>query len=385
MAKKMKNTCDLTCNMDTTMSPMLQQKQLLSGQVSNVGLMAMAMAMEAKGSVTSALDATIQHEIRMGTLDPNMDMKSMRRIISNRYAAKKSHIKKVNKLTQLENNRRELENTIATLQHQIEHEWQIQLRLRIENDMLAQQLQIYTNLKNMKEGQIAENTMERRRLRGLLSMQVQEQPNNGGIRGVKVKRERLKKSKLDYNFGTEGSNSSNTILIQSMYTGQSSNSKVGSMAVGARSSSTAALDAAIEYEIRMGTIDPNMDKKSMRRIISNRYAAKKSHEKKVNKLIELENNRKHLEKTIAALHPLIEYESQLLSRLRIENENLTHQLQIHMDLQNKKEAQIAEKTMERQFLTGIMNMQVQQQPDIINGGTDPVFDPLDFDPNHFPY
>lgn len=35
--------------------------------------------------------------------------------------------------------------------------------------------------------------------------------------------------------------------------------------VGAKSMSIAALDAAIEYELRMGTLDPNMDRKHMRR------------------------------------------------------------------------------------------------------------------------
>ncbi|CAI9301021.1 unnamed protein product [Lactuca saligna] len=164
-----------------------------------------------------------------------------------------------------------------------------------------------------------------------------------------------------------------------MFSGQTSN--VGATRTSVRSSS-AALDAAIEHEIRMGTLDPNMDKKAMRRIISNRYAAKKSHDKMINKMHELEKNRKDLENTIATLQPQIEHESQLLSHLRIENQLLAQQLHFHIDLNHKKEAQIAEKTMERQWLRGLLNMQVQQQPG--NGGTD-VFDLQDFDPNNFPY
>ncbi|KAI3749857.1 hypothetical protein L2E82_20474 [Cichorium intybus] len=152
--------------------------------------------------------------------------------------------------------------------------------------------------------------------------------------------------------------------------------------VGTRSSISAALDAAIEREIRMGKLDPNMDKKSMRRIISNRYAAKKSHDKQVNKMTELETNRKKLEDIITTLQPQIEHERQLLSRLRIENEMLARQLQIRIDSNNMKSAQIAEKEKERQWLKGLLSMQVQQQPE--NEGTD-VFDLLEFDPNNFSY
>lgn len=42
--------------------------------------------------------------------------------------------------------------------------------------------------------------------------------------------------------------------------------KVHAPPLGPKGKSIAALDAAIVYEIRMGTLDPNMDKKQMRRL-----------------------------------------------------------------------------------------------------------------------
>lgn len=75
MAKKMKNAYELTLNHDNTLSPTMKSQPIMfSGQTSNVG----AMPMAARSS-SAALDAAIEHEIRMGTLDPNMDKKAMRR------------------------------------------------------------------------------------------------------------------------------------------------------------------------------------------------------------------------------------------------------------------------------------------------------------------
>ncbi|KAI3806284.1 hypothetical protein L1987_22183 [Smallanthus sonchifolius] len=126
---------------------------------------------------------------------------------------------------------------------------------------------------------------------------------------------------------------------------------------GAKSMSIAALDAAIEHEIRMGTLDPNMDKKQMRRIISNRYAAKKAHDRKVNKMVGLENNQKDLEDTIATLRPKIEHEHQLKAHLSLEKAMLVQRLQIYTDLNNLKEAEVYKNTLEREWLMEIFRMQ----------------------------
>ncbi|KAK9065952.1 hypothetical protein SSX86_015354 [Deinandra increscens subsp. villosa] len=135
-----------------------------------------------------------------------------------------------------------------------------------------------------------------------------------------------------------------------------------SSTAGAKSMSIAALDAAIEHEIRMGRLDPNMDKKHMRRIISNRYAAKKAHDRKVNKMIELENSKKDLEDTIAILRPRIEQEQQLKSHLSHENAILVKQLQIHADLNKLKDEQIYKNTMERERLKGLLGMHPPPPP-----------------------
>ncbi|KAI3678530.1 hypothetical protein L6452_37826 [Arctium lappa] len=159
------------------MSPVVQSSSLdslQSGQASNV----CEIQLGAKTNISATIDATIEHEIRMGTLDPNMDRKSMRRIISNRIAAKKSHEKKMNKVAELEKNRINLEGTVATLHTQIEHEQQLQSRLRVENEMMTQQFRIYVDLNDLKAAQIAEKTMEEQALRELLNMQLQNQRDN---------------------------------------------------------------------------------------------------------------------------------------------------------------------------------------------------------------
>ncbi|GKB84721.1 hypothetical protein Tco_0956993, partial [Tanacetum coccineum] len=84
-------------------------------------------------------------------------------------------------------------------------------------------------------------------------------------------------------------------VIQSPPLSGHTSSNFGGIPMGAKSKSIATLDAAIEYELQMGTLDPNMDKKHMRRVISNRYAAKKSYERKANKMVVLEQNLKALE------------------------------------------------------------------------------------------
>ncbi|MFS7964730.1 putative transcription factor bZIP family [Helianthus anomalus] len=125
---------------------------------------------------------------------------------------------------------------------------------------------------------------------------------------------------------------------------------------GSKSMSIAALDAAIEYEIRMGTLDPNMDKKHMRRIISNRYAAKKAHDKKINKIVGLENHHKELENTIATLRPKVEQEQHFKSHLRVEKEMLVQRLQITTEMSKQKDAEFSMYTMERGWLMGMLGM-----------------------------
>ncbi|KAI3678529.1 hypothetical protein L6452_37825 [Arctium lappa] len=147
-----------------TISPTIQLPPLLSAQTDDGPMLIGAM-----GSFPN-LDAAIEHEMRMGTIDPSMDKKSMRRLISNRYAAKKSHVRKANRMDELEQNRRDLEDAIAILQPQIENERQFKSHLMIENEMLTKQLQIRIDLENLKQAQIAEKTKERQLLRGLLNM-----------------------------------------------------------------------------------------------------------------------------------------------------------------------------------------------------------------------
>ncbi|GJZ46108.1 hypothetical protein Tco_0593704, partial [Tanacetum coccineum] len=69
------------------------------------------------------------------------------------------------------------QDTVATLRPQLEKENQLRLNLTFENQMLAQQVQLHTDLSNLRDAQIMELERERQRLEELLNMQLQRRGN----------------------------------------------------------------------------------------------------------------------------------------------------------------------------------------------------------------
>ncbi|KAA8549441.1 hypothetical protein F0562_001086 [Nyssa sinensis] len=86
-------------------------------------------------------------------------------------------------------------------------------------------------------------------------------------------------------------------------------------------------DQSINFETKWGhKIDPNMDPKKLRRIISNRNSAQKSRMKKFQYVNDMEKKVKDLQVEVAVLSPLVAYEKHHAKLLQMENDILQQNL-----------------------------------------------------------
>ncbi|KAL5748139.1 hypothetical protein ACOSQ2_025436 [Xanthoceras sorbifolium] len=124
--------------------------------------------------------------------------------------------------------------------------------------------------------------------------------------------------------------------------------------------------ALADVKFRMGRVDPNMDQKKLRRIISNRYSAQKSRMKRQQYVIGLQRRTKALEAQIAVLRPQFSVEKDQNQSLQIENKSLNQRMAECTDDTVTKDAEIGKNEEEtirlRQF-----NMQEQWMPVWENG------------------
>ncbi|XP_031271787.1 basic leucine zipper 19-like [Pistacia vera] len=107
-------------------------------------------------------------------IDPNMDPKRLRRIISNRVSAQKSRLRKLQYLTDMERKVKFLEAQICVLNPQVEIYKNHQRRLEIEQERLNQCMATYRNNNMLRDVEIEENKAEVTRLRQLHLTQLQE-------------------------------------------------------------------------------------------------------------------------------------------------------------------------------------------------------------------
>ncbi|KDP45769.1 hypothetical protein JCGZ_17376 [Jatropha curcas] len=100
-------------------------------------------------------------------LDPNMDPKKLKRIISNRVSAQKSRMKKLHYVTEMERKAKALENKIAVLHPQVMMYRNQQHLLQMEQKRLSQEMSARATTKILKDAEIEENKAEVNRLRQL--------------------------------------------------------------------------------------------------------------------------------------------------------------------------------------------------------------------------
>ncbi|CAL5353183.1 unnamed protein product [Camellia sinensis] len=88
-------------------------------------------------------------------------------------------------------------------------------------------------------------------------------------------------------------------------------------------------EQGIDYEMKWGRIvDPNMDTKRLRRILSNRISAQKTRMRKAQYAKDLEKAMKDLQADIAVLNPRIESETENYKLLQMENGTLKQKMSV---------------------------------------------------------
>ncbi|KAG6412499.1 hypothetical protein SASPL_125178 [Salvia splendens] len=112
-----------------------------------------------KSKVSMDLDMAIAFELVHGRkIDVNMDVKLLRRTISNRLSAQRSRWKRSQFITDLERRVKELEEVVASLSPRIQGYHEKKRSLRLENDSLRTILEI-----RAAESKIAEERLEEKR------------------------------------------------------------------------------------------------------------------------------------------------------------------------------------------------------------------------------
>ncbi|XP_057764431.1 basic leucine zipper 2 [Salvia miltiorrhiza] len=103
------------------------------------------------------------------------------------------------------------------------------------------------------------------------------------------------------------------------------------------------LDKAIEYELKHGRkLDPRMDRKKLRRTVSNRLSAQRSRVKKAQYIHDMERRVTELEDTITVLTLRVERFKEKRRLLQLQNEALERLVQIRLN-----EANLAQMVLEK--------------------------------------
>ncbi|KAJ8559462.1 hypothetical protein K7X08_003520 [Anisodus acutangulus] len=114
-----------------------------------------------------ALDEAMDFELKHVNIDPNVDLKKLRRTISNRLSAQRARNKRVDYIAELEKKVKNLEGRIAFDTPEIENEKDKYKMLKLEGQMLREQLDSVTDKSKLLTVEIEENKLELRRLKGL--------------------------------------------------------------------------------------------------------------------------------------------------------------------------------------------------------------------------
>ncbi|XP_025886059.2 transcription factor VIP1-like [Solanum lycopersicum] len=112
-----------------------------------------------------SLEEALNSEIKHGQVDPNMNMKKLRRTISNRLSAQRSRMRKTEYIDLLKKEAKDLEERIAFLGRKIENDKDNNKKLQLENQMLQLQLDSITNKSNLLAVQNEELKAELKRLK----------------------------------------------------------------------------------------------------------------------------------------------------------------------------------------------------------------------------
>ncbi|XP_015069614.2 basic leucine zipper 34-like [Solanum pennellii] len=111
------------------------------------------------------LEEAVNLELKNGQVDPNVNMKKLRRTISNRLSAQRTRMRKIEYTDGLKKEAKNLEETIAFVGRKIENEKENKKKLQLENQILQVQLDSITNKSNLLAVQNEELKAELKRLK----------------------------------------------------------------------------------------------------------------------------------------------------------------------------------------------------------------------------
>ncbi|KAM6597439.1 hypothetical protein CsatA_007963 [Cannabis sativa] len=118
---------------------------------------------------------------------------------------------------------------------------------------------------------------------------------------------------------------------------------------------------ANDIQFRLGhNIDPNMDPRKMKRIISNRASSQRSRMKKAQYISDMENTVKALKCQILSLYPRVESYAKEYQLLQLEHNKLTHQISVYKDQDLLGQMEIEKNTTEVNRLRVLYKQQQQQ-------------------------
>ncbi|KAL3580118.1 hypothetical protein D5086_017953 [Populus alba] len=112
-------------------------------------------------------DQTNQQAPQGRPVDPNLDPKRLRRVLSNRVSAQKSRLKRLQYLADIERKVKALEEEIADLSPRVALYRSHHQALKMEQKMLNMEISAQTSNKMLKHAEIEENKAEVSRLRQL--------------------------------------------------------------------------------------------------------------------------------------------------------------------------------------------------------------------------
>ncbi|XP_060197341.1 basic leucine zipper 34-like [Lycium barbarum] len=120
------------------------------------------------------LDEATDIELKHGNVDPNVDLKKLRRTLSNRLSAQRARNKRAEYTTQLEKKVKDLEDKLAIMPPEIENERDKNNMLMLEGKMLREQLEIANDRSKLRTAYTEEMKLELRRLKELHEKALKE-------------------------------------------------------------------------------------------------------------------------------------------------------------------------------------------------------------------
>ncbi|KAH7836807.1 hypothetical protein Vadar_005941 [Vaccinium darrowii] len=137
------------------------------------------------GRITVKTKLGIDYEMKLGRIvDPKVDDKKIRRIISNRISAQKSRTRKAQYLHDMERKKKDLEVEVAMLAPRIPSEQEKQKQLQLENHFLKQRISACEDMAKLSMAMIEDNRAVIRSLKEVMYaaqqnfyMQLQEEPS----------------------------------------------------------------------------------------------------------------------------------------------------------------------------------------------------------------